>query len=290
MNRFQVATPTSVGGVLSLLAEHGSDAALMAGGTDLLIHIRAGKRLPRLVVLLRKVRDLDRTVTVSDDGVTFGALVTLMDVARHPVVAELYRAIAEAAGRVGSDQIRNRGTLCGNVANASPAADTMPPLFIYEAVVNILGPAGRRTIPIKSFVVGPGRTALAAGEIVESIFCPRPPAASSSAYLKLARRQGIDIATVGAAAFTSASRQVRVALGAVGPTPVRAPEADAILAAGLSDPVALQRGLDTLAAATNPITDIRGTRDYRLAMAKALARDAVRISWERGNATQWGRL
>lgn len=289
MNGFQVEAPASLSGVLSLLSAHGRDAALMAGGTDLLIHIRAGKRLPKLVILLRKVRDLDRTVTVSDEGVSFGALATLMDVARHPTVRQQYSAIAEAASRVGSDQIRNRGTLCGNVANASPAADTMPPLYVYDAVVNIIGSNGRRVVPIRSFILGPGKTTLAPGEIIESIFCPRQSGVSSSAYLKLARRQGIDIATVGAAAFTSASKTVRVALGAVGPTPVRAIAAEALLGEGLTDPDAMTRGLDILAAAANPITDIRGTRDYRLAMAKSLARDAIRTSWARGSASEWGR-
>jgi carbon-monoxide dehydrogenase medium subunit len=289
MNRFQVATPTSVNDVLRMLADFGPDAAVMAGGTDLLIHIRNGKRLPKLVVLLRKTRDLDGVVTVTDEGVSFGALATLIDIARHPLVRKHYTAIAEASGRVGSDQIRNRGTLCGNVANASPAADTMPPLYVHDAIVNVRGPAGRRAVPIRSFVVGPGKTALAPGEIIESIFCPRPAEASSSAYLKLARRHGIDLATVGAAAFTSSSGEVRVALGAVGPTPVRAIEAEKLLAPGLSDTETMQCGLDVLAAATNPITDIRGTREYRLAMAKVLARDAILVAWERSSAMQGGR-
>jgi CO/xanthine dehydrogenase FAD-binding subunit len=289
MNGFQVEAPASVSGVLSLLSAHGADAAVMAGGTDLLIHVRAGKRRPKLVILLRRVEDIDRTVTVSDEGATFGALATLMDVARHPMIRQQYPAIAEAASRVGSDQIRNRGTLCGNVANASPAADTMPPLYIYDAVVNVVGTGGRRKIPISSFILGPGKTALAPGEIVESIFCSRPPAASSSAYLKLARRQGIDIATVGAAAFTSEAKTVRVALGAVGPTPVRTAAAEELLAEGLTNPDAMQRGLEVLSAAADPITDIRGTRDYRLAMTKALARDAIQMSWVRGTASEWGR-
>lgn len=261
----------------------------MAGGTDLLIHIRAGKRQPKLVILLRKVRDLDRAVTVSDEGVTFGALATLMDVAQHPNVRRQFPAIAEAASRVGSDQIRNRGTLCGNVANASPAADTMPPLYVYDAFVNVLGINGPRSVPIQSFVRGPGKTALVPGEIIESVFCPRPTGASSSAYLKLARREGIDIATVGAAALTSATSVVRVALGAVGPTPVRTAEAEGLLGQGLKDPEALVRGLDVLAAATNPITDIRATREYRLAMVRALARNAIQASWDRGTTTDWGR-
>jgi CO/xanthine dehydrogenase FAD-binding subunit len=289
MNKFEVAAPTSVSSVLSLLSAHGPDAALMAGGTDLLIHIRAGKRLPKLVILLRKVRDLDRTVMVTDEGVTFGALATLMDVAQHPMVRRQFPAIAEAASRVGSDQIRNRGTLCGNVANASPAADTMPPLYVYDAVVNVLGTNGRRSVPIESFVLGPGKTALGSGEIIESIFCPRSIDASSSVYLKLARREGIDIATVGVAALTSAAKIVRVALGAVGPTPVRAAEAEGLLGQGLKDPETFVRGLDALAAAANPITDIRATRDYRLAMVTALAHDAIRASWDRGMATDWGR-
>ncbi len=289
MNNFEVAVPMSVSGVVSLLSARGPDAAVMAGGTDLLIHIRSAKRRPKLVILLRRVRDLDRAVTVTDEGVTFGALATLMGVAQHPAVRRQFPAIAEAASRVGSDQIRNRGTVCGNVANASPAADTMPPLYVYDAVVNVIGINGRRSVPIKSFVLGPGETALGPGEIIESIFCPRPADASSSIYVKLARREGTDIATVSAAALTSASNDVRVALGAVGPTPVRATEAEDLLGRGLRDPDSLLRGLDILVAAANPISDIRASRDYRLAMARALARDAIDASWKRGLTTDWGR-
>jgi CO/xanthine dehydrogenase FAD-binding subunit len=289
MNKFEVAVPTSVDGVISLLSARGPDAAVMAGGTDLLIRIRAGKRPPKLVILLCKVRDLDRAVTVDDEGVTFGALATLMDVAKHPMVRRQFPAIAEAASRVGSDQIRNRGTVCGNVANASPAADTMPPLYVYDARVNLVGIDGRRRVPISAFVRGPGTTALAPGEIIESIFCPHPIEASSSVYLKLARREGIDIATVSAAALTSESNEVRVALGSVGPTPVRATAAEGLLGQGLQDPAALLRGLNILVAAANPISDIRATRDYRLAMARALARDAISASWSRGLVTDWGR-
>lgn len=289
MSKFEVVAPTSVSSVLSLLAAHGPDAALMAGGTDLLIHIRAGKRLPKFVILLRKVLDLDSTVTVTDDGVTFGALTTLMDIAQNSIVRRQFPAIADAAGRVGSDQIRNRGTLCGNVANASPAADTMPPLYVYDALVNLRGIDGQRSVPIKSFVLGPGRTALRPGEIVESIFCPRPIEASSSVYIKLARREGIDIATISVAAFTSASKHVRVTLGAVGPTPVYAAEADDLLGQGLKGAASFVGGLETLASAANPITDIRASREYRLAMVKTLAQEAIQASWDRGVATDWGR-
>jgi CO/xanthine dehydrogenase FAD-binding subunit len=289
MNTFQVAAPTRLGDVLSLLAEHGSDAALLAGGTDLLIHIRRGKRAPKQVILLRKVRDLGDAVMADDNGVTFGAMATLGAIAADPAVRRDFPAIAEAAGKVGSEQIRNRGTLCGNVANASPAADTMPPLYVYDAVVNIVGTGGRRALPIKSFVVGPGKTALAQGELIESIFCPRPADPSTSAYVKLARRDGIDIATVGAAALACAANGVKVAVGAVAPTPVRSPQADELLTRGREHAESFERGLDALAAASNPITDIRASRDYRLAMVKALAREAIRSAWERGAATDWGR-
>ena len=289
MNNFQVASPTSLSDVFSLLAEYGPDAALLAGGTDLLIHLRAGKCSPKLVILLRKVRDLSDKIEVTDKGVTIGAMVTLSDIIDHPVLSRRFPAIAEAAGKIGSKQIRNRGTLCGNVTNASPAADTMPPLYIYDAVVNVVGPDLRRAVPIASFIVAPGKTSLRSGEIVESIFCPRPSDISSSAYVKLARRDGIDISTVGVAAWTSESSEVRVALGAVGPTPLRASGAEGVLGRGLKNPELLDHGLDLVVATASPITDIRASRDYRLAMVRALARQAIQTSWDRGMATDWGR-
>ncbi|WP_296523462.1 xanthine dehydrogenase family protein subunit M [Rhodoplanes sp.] len=281
MAQFRVAAPRALDEVFSLLPTYGADAALVAGGTDVLIHIRAGKSSPKLLVLLSKVRDLDSTIQVTGSGVLFGALTRLSDVASHPVIRDRYAALADAAGQIGSEQIRNRGTLCGNIGNASPAADTMPPLYIYDAVVNVVGPNGRRAVPIQSFVTAPGKTSLAQGELIESIFCPCPEDGAGSAYIKLARRNGIDIATVGAAAMILGTGKVRVALGAVGPTPVRALDAEDQLGKGLDDADAFERGIDMVAAATKPITDIRASRDYRLAMVKALTREAIRVSLER---------
>jgi carbon-monoxide dehydrogenase medium subunit len=173
--------------------------------------------------------------------------------------------------------------MAGNLCNASPAADTVPALLLYEAVVNLAGAAGRRSLAVASFVRSPKQTCLATGEIVESIFVPYPAAPSSSCYLRFARREGADLATVGVAAFASAANEIRIALGAVAPTAFRAYEAEKILSQGIDDPAIFERGLAAAVAAANPISDLRASREYRLALVRHLTAEAVRCSLGRLN-------
>ncbi|WP_170145799.1 FAD binding domain-containing protein [Rhodoplanes elegans] len=285
MAHFRVAAPRTLDEAFSLLSSHGHDAKLVAGGTDVLIHIRAGKSAPKLLVLLSRIGELDDEIRVTETGIRIGALARLSDVVRHPVVSARFTALAEAAEQIGSEQIRNRGTVCGNVGNASPAGDTLPPLYTFDAVVNLVAPGGRRAVPIAAFVRGPGRTDLAPGELIESIDCPFPPEGGGSGYIKLARRAGIDISTVGAAALVCGDT-VRLAMGAVGPTPIRAGAAELLLGAGLRDEAAFDRGIAAAAAATTPISDIRASRDYRLAMVQVLAREAIRVSQQRSTTKE----
>ncbi|WP_170149654.1 FAD binding domain-containing protein [Rhodoplanes roseus] len=284
MAQFRVAAPRTLDEAFSLLPIQDRDVKLVAGGTDVLIHIRAGKSAPKRLVLLSKISELDDDIRVTDTGIRIGALARLSDVVRHPVVLARFTALAEAAAQIGSEQIRNRGTVCGNVANASPAGDTLPPLYVFDAVVNLIGPNGRRAVPIAAFVQAPGRTDLAAGELIESIVCPFPPDGAGSGYIKLARRAGIDISTVGAAAMVCDADTVRLALGAVGPTPIRPLAAEPLLGAGLRDDEAFDRGITAAAEATTPISDIRASRDYRLAMVQVMAREAIRLSQQRSTS------
>jgi carbon-monoxide dehydrogenase medium subunit len=274
---FNYSNPKNISDLFALLEQYGNSAAMLAGGTDLVNHIREGKRSPQQVLELKNVKELNREIEYRENGLIIGALATLADIETHGLIRELFPAIAESANKVGSKQIRNRATLVGNICNASPAADTAPALLIYNAEVNIISRHGRRSIPVESFIKGPGKTDLKPGEVVESICVPNPPSPSSSCYVKLARREGADLTIVGVAALLSEKGEVRVGLGAVAPVPFRAYSAEALLSKGLEDPIAFEKGLEAAVSQANPISDLRGTREYRLAMIKVITRKALEI-------------
>lgn len=281
MVTFQYAAPATLNDAFSLLSGAVRDAAPLAGGTDLINNIRTGAQSPKLVILLRGIRELSGAIEEKQEGVLIGALATLSEIARHACLRRDFPAIAESANLIGSKQIRNRATMAGNLCNASPAADTVPALLLYDATVNIAGSKGRRSVPLAAFVRSPNQTCLAAGEIVESVFVPYPALPSSSCYVRFARREGADLAIVGVAAFASVTHEVRLALGAVGPTAFRAYEAENILRQGVQDPAIWERGLAQAVNAAAPISDLRASREYRLALIKVLTAEAVRCSLDR---------
>jgi carbon-monoxide dehydrogenase medium subunit len=275
---FKYAAPATLNDAFSLLSGAACDAAPLAGGTDLINNIRMGAQSPKLVILLRKIRELSGVIEKKPEGVLIGALATLSEIARNASLRRDFPAIAESANLIGSRQIRNRATMAGNLCNASPAADTVPALLLYDAIVYLAGPSGRRSVPVASFVRSPNQTCLAAGEIVESIFVPYTAVPSSSCYLRFARREGADLAIVGVAALASITNEIRLALGAVGPTAFRAYEAENILRQGAQDAVVWELGLAKVVSAANPISDLRASREYRLALIKHLTAEAVRCS------------
>jgi len=272
MHEFKYIEPTDTAQVIELLKEHGSSAAMMAGGTDLINHIRIGKRSPEVVLQLGKVRELIRSIEATDDGVFIGALATLTDVQTNELLMREFTALCEAAGRVGSKQIRNRATLVGNICNASPAADTVPPLLLFDASVHILGVDGERMVPIDAFITAPGRTVLDAGELVTGVFIPRPKNRFYSAYCKLSRRRGVDLSTVGAAAAVCEDG-ARIALGAVAAKAFRATAAEEILKLGIDTNI--EAAIAAVCKQASPITDVRASADYRRAMAGAYAKKAL---------------
>lgn len=286
MDSFRYVAPTTFDELFLLLSSHSSEAALLAGGTDLINDIRVGARSPKLVISLGKVRALSAAIEEGSGGALIGALASLSDIARNGFLRRKFPAVAEAANLIGSKQIRNQATMAGNICNASPAADTLPALLLYDAQVNIIGPNGRRSVAIASFVRSPNQTCLAATEIVESIFIPHHAVPSASCYVRFSRREGADLAIVGAAALVSEANAVRLALGAVAPVPFRAREAEAILSQGVQDPANWERGLAAAVAVAEPISDLRASREYRLALIKVLAAEAVSSSLEK--MKMWG--
>jgi carbon-monoxide dehydrogenase medium subunit len=264
--------PTTRAEALAALADGAGAARPLVGGTDLLVGLRHHTLEPSLIVDLKGVTDLPEPILVTDDGVQVGPTYTLGELVAHPVVREWYPALVEAALTVGSVAIRNRASLVANSCNASPAADTAPPLLVHGARVTIASLDGERTASLDDFFLGPRRTLCGPGELVIRIDLPRPAAGSASAFRRLTRRRGVDLATVSVAAGVGADGGLVLGMGAVGPRPLRTGSGGPV---DLGDAAALDAALDELLAVATPISDVRGSREYRLATLRVLTKRAV---------------
>jgi carbon-monoxide dehydrogenase medium subunit len=295
VSAFAFASPHSLDQLLALLAERGPAARLLAGGTDLIVQLRSGRAAPDLVIDIKRVHGLSAAIEdiragAADAGAApvlrVGARVTMARIARDARMRRHFPALVDAALVVGSVQIRNRATLAGNICNASPAADTAPALLVYGASVNIVGPAGARRLPLERFFAGPGRTALQSAELVSSIDLPLPDVATGAAFGRVTRRRGVDLATINLCALVNGRGDGRFAFGAVGPTPVLASDRGEIAAAASAGPEAFSDAMRLLLAKTSPISDVRGSREYRLAMLEVMTRRAVTAALERLRSEQ----
>ena len=278
------AAPATVEEARALLAAE-AGARVFAGATDLIPQIRAGRPEPSLMIDLKRI---DRLTGIARSGSTWtiGAAAPTADIVAHAGFGAEFPGLAEASGLIGSDQIQNRCTWGGNLVNASPAADTPPALIVNAAAAVIAGAGGERTVPVAEVVTGPGATSLAGDEIVVEFALASPPPRTADAYLRLIPRTEMDIAVVGAAARITlgpdgAVTAAAVALGAVAPTVVRVPEAEAALVGGPVTDEALEAAAEAASAACQPIDDKRGTIDYRRRVAGVLARRAAAIAAER---------
>ena len=196
MTPFDYVRPDNLEEVIALLEKHGPAARLLAGGTDVLVRLRLGHMRPSVVVDLKRARGLESTIVQVGSSLRVGARSVMADLLADERVRTHFPALVEAARVVGSAQIRHRATLVGNICNASPAADTAPPLLVYDAAANIVGPAGARRVPVAEFFTGPGRTVLSRGEIVSSIDLPIPEGRTGAAFTRLTRRRGVDLASL----------------------------------------------------------------------------------------------
>jgi carbon-monoxide dehydrogenase medium subunit len=252
------------------------DAAYLAGGTDLLPQMRAGRRRPQRLIDVKHLPGLASIRDLDDGGMAIGAAVPLADVEAHRSVTTRFPLLAQCCAAVGAPPLRNRATLAGNLCNASPAADTAVALLALDATVTVIGPAGTRSIPIATFFVGPGRTALAPGELLIEVVLPATATGLCGSYLRVSRRGGMDLATVGVLVARSGNGSLprhRVALAAVAPTPLRVWEAEALLDRQGSG--AAREAAAIACAACSPITDIRGSAGYRREMVGVFTRRAV---------------
>ena len=246
----------------------------MAGGTDLLVRIRLRMAFPQRIVSLKRISGLDAIVFDKKKGLTIGATALLADVAAHPQIRRYYPTVAQAAGGTANVQVRNMGTVVGNLCNASPSADNAPTLLAMGASVNIAGPEGGRSLPLDQFFQGPGITALEKGEIVTSVFVPLPPAGNGTAYLSLSQRGKLDCSAVGVGTMVVVKNDrcvdARLVVGACAPVPMRTPKAEKQLIGKKMTDTLIRSAAKTASQETAPIDDLRASAAYRWKMVTVL--------------------
>jgi carbon-monoxide dehydrogenase medium subunit len=276
------AAPRTVAEAVALLADKGSRARVLAGGTDILVQLREGRRDLDLLVDVKNIPEVNELAYDPQQGLRVGAAVPCCRIYEDAAISRAYPGLIDAVSLVGGIQIQSRASLGGNLCNASPAADTIPPLIAHESVCVVAGPAGTRETPAESFCTGPGRTVLGRGEFLVGLRIPPPRPRSGAAYLRFIPRNEMDIAVVGTGVSVTLdegrSRCVaaRIALAAVAPTPLLVPEAGAALVDGPLTDTLIDKAASLAQAAARPISDMRGDADYRRHLVGVLTRRALR--------------
>jgi len=266
---------------VELLAQHKAKAKVIGGGTDLIIQMKQKLIHPGLIINLLEIPEL-KGIEKNGDGLRVGSMVKHSTLESSALLCEGWKILAAASHQVGSPQIRNLGTLGGNLCNASPSADTAPPLLVLEAKANIVSPRGERVLPLESFFVGPGITVLEKDEILKEVIIPAMPQNSTSAYLKLGRRKSLDLALVSTAVIltlnpqTGICERARVALGSVSPTPMRAKNTEKFLMGRILDGNVIREAGDIARRECYPISDIRASAEYRREMVSVLTERAIK--------------
>lgn len=287
MQSFDYVAPKNMDEVLSLLASQNGDAKILAGGTDLLVQLREGRRKAGLVIDVKHIPELTQITFDPQAGLRIGAAASCHEICSDPNVSKYFPGLVDGIHLIGGVQIQNRASVGGNLCNASPAADSIPALIVHEASCNITGPSGARALPSEEFCIAPGKNALQAGEFLTSVSVPAPKERFGAGYLRFIPRNEMDIAVVGAGASvvldTDGKRFVsaRIALGAVAPTPLLASNAGAFLAGKDLTRVNIKEAAQLAQAIAKPITDLRGTAEHRKHLCAVLVERALHIAIER---------
>jgi len=285
MTEMRYEAPKTLASAVALLSGAEGQARVLAGGTDLLVQMRAWRVAPQLLVDVKNIPGM-RSIVVEGGRFRFGAAVSGMELIEHAGFAKAWPGVIDGVKLIGSVQVRGRASVGGNVCNASPAADSVPALIAAGAVVRIVGPKGKRECAVEDFVTGPGKTALTKGEIVHSFVLPRRAPHSGDAYLRFTPRTEMDIAVVGAGVNLTLDEegvctQARVSLGAVAERALLVPEAAAALIGSKGDTAALERLAGAASAACRPIDDKRGTKAFRIQVTGVITRRAAQIALAR---------
>ncbi|SDO34322.1 FAD binding domain-containing protein [Desulforhopalus singaporensis] len=280
MKQFHYHEPKTVEEACLMMAELGDNAKLIAGGTDLVVQMNRGAKAPSHVVSVKTIQGLD-SIIENEEGFRIGAATLLADISDHKGMQSKLPMLCSAARSIGSAQVRNLSTVGGNICNAAPSADMAPGLLALNAIVTIAGHENLRTLPLEEFFVGPGIVNLEKGEILTEIFVPTPTSGTQQVYLKHGPRRAMDCAVVGVAVTllfeqpTGRCQQARIALGAVGPTPLRAKMTEKLLVGKTFNEFPLDRIAELAAQEASPISDVRASADYRCEMVSTFTKRAI---------------
>ena len=279
MRRFEYFEPKTLGEAASLLARYAGRAQPLAGGTDLLVELKEQLRRADCVINIKKIPGIEGLSFDARQGLRIGALATAREVEISPVVLEKYASLAQAARELGSIQVRNRATIVGNVCRASPSADALPPLIADGAQVVIHGGNGKRQVALEDFFTGPGKTLLKPDELVIELRVPPPAPRTGKVYLKHGRRKAMELATVGVAVSLS-EEDIRIVLGAVAPTPIRARRAEELLRGKTLSDELIEKAAAAAVSEARPISNVRASAQYRREMVGVLTRRAIRMAMD----------
>lgn len=278
---FEYHAPSSIAEAASIMAQYGTNSCFIAGGTDLLLAMKKREVSPQHLVSLTGIASLIGISTNEAGDVRIGALTTLSEIERSDIVKRRSAALFDAVNVMASAQIRSLATIGGNLCSAVPSADTAPPLMALNASLKIVGPEQERVVAIEEFFTGPRETILKRNEILSEIIIPNPGAFSANCYMKLMRRSAMDLALVGVAAFIKLDEQkkvckdVRIALGAVAPTPLRVPESETLLRNKAVTEKQIAEAAKAAGMQCRPISDIRASLEYRRGMVEVLTKRAL---------------
>jgi carbon-monoxide dehydrogenase medium subunit len=284
MHAFDYAAPATVAEVVKLLSAHGERARILAGGTDIIVQVREGRRDLDLLVDVKRIPQLNELAYDPGHDLRLGAAVPCYRLCEQRDLLRPYPGLVEAAGLIGGTQIQSRATVGGNLCNASPAADSVPALIAASATCIVAGVETHREMPIEDFCMAPGRTALRAGEMLVSLRLPAPPPHTGSAYLRFIPRNEMDIAVVGVGVQLTLDEgranctAARIALAAVAPRPLLVPEASKALVGTALAPADIDKAAAAAQAAARPISDMRGDAAYRKHLVGVLTRRAIGIA------------
>jgi len=284
---FEYHAPATIEEALDLITRYGDNGRFMAGGTDLLVAMKKREITPQHLISLNGIAALQGITLDKKGGVIIGALTTLAEIERSDIIQKQIFPLRDAINVMASAQVRSLATIGGNLCSAVPSADTAPPLIALNASLQLVGAKGERSIPVEGIFTGPAETVRKSNEILKAIMIPKPEAFSSGCYLKLMRRQAMDLALVGVAACLKLDREkkicteARIALGAVAPTPIRVPEVEALLVNKAIDEKLITEAARVAGMQCRPISDIRASLEYRCSMVEVLTRRVVTEAYRR---------
>jgi carbon-monoxide dehydrogenase medium subunit len=291
LRALEYVAPASLDEAISTLASHGAQARVLAGGTDVIIQAREGRRDVGVMVDVKNIPETTELALAGDGSLRVGAAVPCAQIYADEKIAKAFPALIDSAALIGGIQIQSRASLGGNLCNSSPAADSIPTLIALSAVCEIAGPKGKRTVPVEEFCTAPGQNVLGDGEMLVALSFPAPAKNSGAAFERFIPRNEMDIAVVNAAASVTLSgdgktfEAARIAVGAVAPTPLYVKEAGAALAGKPVSPEVIDLAAGAASAAAKPITDMRGSAAQRTHLAGVLTRRVINKAVERARGS-----